>query len=197
MHSSPSSRTAGCGDQVRGCATYARVLAGDDDLLQRRGRGLLRRAPAAGSRSRSTRRCTRSSTSSCPATARCSNGGRRGASVTAARATGRSPCSTTWCRSCGRARPGCVELPGRRGADARAGRGRAVVGVQLLPGQPPQPGRAEHRRADLRARPAAPRRARGLPRPPHRARGQGAAAAARPGPHRGGDPARADAAGAS
>ena len=34
-------------DQVKGCATYAHVLAGDDISVRRRGRGLLRRAPGA------------------------------------------------------------------------------------------------------------------------------------------------------
>ena len=39
-------------DQVHGCATYAHVLAGDADLLQRRGRRLLRGSPHPGRRLR-------------------------------------------------------------------------------------------------------------------------------------------------
>ena len=98
-------------DQVQGCATYAHVLAGDDDFVQRRGRRLLRRSPrrVAGIRLRGSARA--SSTSSCRATARSSSGGRRGASSTAAPATRPSPCSTTCCRSCALARPRLVELP--------------------------------------------------------------------------------------
>ncbi len=68
-------------DQVRGCATYARVLAGEQHLLQRRGRGLLRRPAASARRGRLRAPRTPSSTSCCPAAtgARCSSGGRRGA----------------------------------------------------------------------------------------------------------------------
>ena len=52
-----------------------------------------------------------SSTSCCPATARCSSGGRPGASATSAPATRRSPCSATCCRCCGPAPPRLIELP--------------------------------------------------------------------------------------
>ena len=183
-------------DQVHGCATYAHVLAGDAisysdevegcygvrpervaDSVYEEVHATARRAPA---RRRLAVR-TAAGLARAPSLPR-RQGGRRARRPAAGPAGLHGPA--------GRA-------SGRRGADARAGPGRAVVGVQLLPGQPAQPGRPEHRHPDLRARSAAARRPRGLPRPPHRACAQGAAADARPGPHRGGDPARADAAGAA
>ena len=81
---------------------------------------------------------------------------------------------------------------GGRGARDRGGARRALVGVQLLPGRSPQPGRRQPRRPDHTRRRRRARRPRGLPGPPHRALGQGAAPPPRPGPARGVDPARAD-----
>ena len=163
-------------DQVHGCATYAHVLAGEHDLLQRRGRGLLRRAPRSesprsvyeevhakldellpGDGSLFERRQAWRERHRCP-------GDQAVAVLDDLVPVLRARTSAL------------LELPAGEELSARARPGRAVVGVQLLPGQPAQPGRAEHRRADLGARSAAARRARGLPGPPHRARAQGAAA---------------------
>ncbi len=58
---------AGCERNWSASRPRPRSLAGEDDLLRRRGRALLRRAPQRSSTSRSSRRLTRSSTRSCPA----------------------------------------------------------------------------------------------------------------------------------
>ena len=83
--------------------------------------------------------------------------------------------------------------PGGGGARPRGGQRRAVVGVQLLPRRSPQPRRRQRRRAGHLRRPDRARRPRGLPRPSHGARGQGAAPHSRARRARGVDPAGADA----
>ena len=97
--------------------------------------------------------------------------------------------------ACGCARRlALVDLPAGRGGRGSSRCGRAVVGVQLLPRRPAQPRRAEHRRTDDRPRPDPPRRARGVPGPPHRDAVKEQLLDPRPGSHRGIDPDGPDAA---
>ena len=150
------------------------------DLVLRRGRALLRRAPEPGGRPTSTRPRTSGWTSSCRATVRCPSATRPGAASCTVPAELVVPALQDAAAELRSATAALVDLPAGEEARGRGGARRAVVGVQLLPGRAPQPRRRQPRRADdlPRGRPA--RRARGLPRPPHRARGQGAAADPRP-----------------
>src|SRR5581483_314331 len=94
-----------------------------------------------------------------------------------------------------RAHPHARRASRRRVRGPRGGSRRAVVGVQLLPRQPAQPGRPEHRRANERLRDDPPGSARGLSRASHRALAEGAPLRAERACGRGGDPARVHPAG--
>ena len=139
-------------DQIHGLGTYARVLAGEslsyaDEVEQCYGV-----RPSWAQRRRTARR-TSSSTTCCQATDRCTGATttyrreravERGQMVPALRALDR-----------GAAHPhgDAGRAAGRRAARRRGGARRAVVGVQLLPRRPPQPGRRQLRSADDRGRP--------------------------------------------
>ena len=90
----------------------------------------------------------------------------------AAREARRRP-SRRWPRTSGRAPQRAVRPARRRAHRLRARHRPAVVGLQLLPRRPAQPGRHQHRPAGAQHVARPPRRPRGLPRPPHRAHPQG------------------------
>ena len=145
-------------------------------LLLRRGRALLRRPPPA-RRHRDLRgRPRASSRSSCRATGRSASATRTGEPSRFVADEQIVPAIRDVVGAAARRHREARRPPGGRGARPRGGQRRAVVGVQLLPGRSPQPGRRQPRRADDLRRPRRARRPRGLPRPSHGARGQGAAA---------------------
>ena len=85
------------GDQVRGCATYAHVLAGDEISYADEVEGCYGVRPAKRP-SASTRRRMRSSTSCCRATARSTSAARRSAPASSSTARSRPSASGSCCR---------------------------------------------------------------------------------------------------
>ena len=168
MRCSPSSTTAGSATRcvaARRTRTCSQATTSPTATRSRAATACGRSARP----SRSTRRRTRGSTSCCRAPARSTSAARPGATVTSVPAARPWPCSRTCCRCCAPARPHLSTLPAGEGLELEAVtdepwwafnyylgdlRSRVVLNVDV-PTTGPRPG--------------APRRARGLPRPPHRA----------------------------
>ena len=93
-----------------------------------------------------------------------------------------------------RGQRGLIELPAGEGRGARDRPRRAVDGVLLLPGRPPEPDLGQRRPAEVGQRDPPSHDARDVPGPPRRAVREGAAARAGGRAARGDDRARADAA---
>ena len=169
-------------------AAHSAAQAGRrDDLLRRRGRALLRRAAPTRARRERVRRGP-------PAPRRgAARDGSAGRALVAWREAQAIPPDRLRAvidslADDFRERTDRHVRPARRRAHRLgAGHRQAVVGLQLLPRRPAQPGGHQHRPAGAGHVDRPPRRPRGLPGPPHRALPQGGRPGAPAGPPRGDD----------